>query len=122
VKVQWTFISVNDLRKEGKMREIDYAEYAKIFKVLSDPKRLKIIDMLSGGELCACKIQAEFNVTQPTLSHDMKLLCDAGLVFARKEGKWTHYRLNLEKLNDTYKTLGRLIVPKEYENIICDCR
>lgn len=104
------------------MREIDYAEYAKIFKVLSDPKRLKIIDMLSGGELCACKIQAEFNVTQPTLSHDMKLLCDAGLVFARKEGKWTHYRLNLEKLNDTYKTLGRLIVPKEYENIICDCR
>lgn len=101
---------------------IDYAEYAKIFKVLSDPKRLKIIDMLSGGELCACKIQEEFNITQPTLSHDMKLLCDAGLVLARKEGKWTHYRLNLEKLNDTYKTLGRLGLPKEYENIICDCR
>ncbi|XCP85048.1 metalloregulator ArsR/SmtB family transcription factor [Roseburia hominis] len=104
------------------MREIDYTEYAKIFKVLSDPKRLKIIDMLSDGELCACKIQAEFQVTQPTLSHDMKLLCDAGLVFARKEGKWTHYRLNLDKLNDTYKTLGRLIVPKEYESIICDCK
>jgi DNA-binding transcriptional ArsR family regulator len=51
---------------------IDYAKYARIFKVMSDPKRLKIIDMLSEGELCACKILEEFHITQPTLSHDMK--------------------------------------------------
>ena len=103
--------------------EIDYAEYAKIFKILSDPKRLKILDMLSGGELCACKIQEEFNITQPTLSHDMKLMCDAGIVFSRKEGKWMQYSLNLEKLNDVYKTLGKIIVPKEFAGIVdCDCR
>ena len=48
---------------------IDYAKYARIFKVMSNPKRLKIIDMLSEGELCACKILEEFHITQPTLSH-----------------------------------------------------
>lgn len=103
--------------------DIDYAEYARIFKILSDPKRLKILDMLSGGELCACKILEEFHITQPTLSHDMKLMCDAGIVFARKEGKWMQYSLNLEKLNDVYKTLGKIIVPKEYAGIVdCDCK
>ena len=103
--------------------DIDYAEYAKIFKILSDPKRLKILDMLSGGELCACKILEEFHITQPTLSHDMKMMCDAGIVFARKEGKWMQYSLNLEKLNDVYKTLGKIIGPKEYAGIVnCDCK
>ena len=103
--------------------DIDYAEYAKIFKILSDPKRLKILDMLSGGELCACKILEEFHITQPTLSHDMKMMCDAGIVFARKEGKWMQYSLNLEKLNDVYKKLGKIIVPKEYAGIVnCDCK
>ena len=90
---------------------IDYAEYAKIFKILSDPKRLKILDMLSGGELCACKIQAEFNITQPTLSHDMKMMCDTGIVFARKEGKWMRYSLNREKLEDVCRTFAEVIAP-----------
>lgn len=102
---------------------MDYAEYAKIFKILADPKRLKIIDMLSDGELCACKILEEFHITQPTLSHDMKMMCDAGIVFARKEGKWMQYSLNLEKLNEVYKALGKLIIPKEYERIVeCGCK
>lgn len=102
---------------------INYAEYAKIFKVFSDPKRLKIIDMLSNGELCACKIQEEFHITQPTLSHDMKLLCDVNLVIPRREGKWTHYSLNTERLNDVYKMLGKLMVPKEFQGLLdCECR
>ena len=73
---------------------MDYTEYARLFKALSDPKRLKIVHMLAGGELCACKILEEFHITQPTLSHDMKLLTAAGLVIPRREGKWTHYRLS----------------------------
>ncbi len=100
----------------------DYVKYAKIFKVISDPKRLQIIDMLSGGELCACKLLEAFQITQPTLSHDMKLLCDAGLVIPRKEGKWTHYSLNVERMNDVYKEIGRLMVPKEFEGLLhCNC-
>lgn len=103
--------------------DIDYAKYTKMFKALSDPKRLKIIDMLSGGELCACKILEEFHITQPTLSHDMKILCDLELVNGRKEGKWMHYSLNLDVLNDVYKTVGRLMIPKEYAGLLdCDCR
>ena len=102
---------------------IDYVEYAKIFKALSDPKRLQIIDMLAEGELCACKIQEAFPVTQPTLSHDMKLLCDAGLVNPRREGKWTHYSLNTLRMNQVYKTVGKLMVPGAFAGIVdCDCK
>ena len=73
-----------------------YKEYAQSFKVLSDPNRLMIIDMLSCGELCACVILERFQITQPTLSHHMKNLCDSKLVNARKEGKWMYYSLNDE--------------------------
>ena len=103
--------------------EINYAEYAKIFKVLSDPKRLKILNMLSGGELCACKIQEEFNITQPTLSHDMRLLCESGLVKLRKEGKWTHYSLNMEKMNELHKVVGQIMLPEQFAGVLeCDCK
>ena len=101
---------------------IDYIEYAKIFKVFSDPKRLKIINMLSNGELCACKILEEFQITQPTLSHDMKLLTDMELVVPRKEGKWMQYSLDIEVLNDVYKTVGRLMIPGAYAGLLnCNC-
>ena len=103
--------------------ELDYVEYAKIFKVFADTKILKIIDMLSNGELCACKILEEFQITQPTLSHDMKLLTDIDLVIPRKEGKWTHYSLNLNKMNEIYKTVGKLMIPSEFVHIVdCDCK
>ena len=101
---------------------IDYSEYSKIFKAFSDPKRLKILDMLSNGELCACKILEEFNITQPTLSHDMKILLELELVNARKVGKWTHYSLNLERMNQVYKTVGKLMIPDEFGGIVeCNC-
>ena len=63
-----------------------YTGMAKIFKALSDPKRVKIIDLLSCGELCACVLLKCFEITQPTLSHDMKVLIEAGLVVSRRAG------------------------------------
>lgn len=93
--------------------KVDYEKYAKILKALSDPKRLKIVDMISGGELCACKIQEEFHITQPTLSHDMKLLCDAGIVKGRKEGKWTHYSLVNEKIEEVFEVLKEVVTKKD---------
>ena len=60
--------------------------------------RLQIIQMLSDGEKCGCKLLEAFNITQPTLSHHMKMLTECGLVNARKEGKWQHYSLNCETL------------------------
>ena len=48
--------------------------------------------------MCACRLLEQFGITQPTLSHHMKVLCDCGLVNVRKEGKWSHYSLNCETL------------------------
>lgn len=76
------------------------SEMALICKALGDENRLQIIKMLSGGELCACKILDAFNITQPTLSHHMKILTECNLVVSRKEGKWTYYSINCEKFSE----------------------
>ncbi|MBP5726767.1 MAG: winged helix-turn-helix transcriptional regulator [Clostridia bacterium] len=75
---------------------------AKAFRALSDPKRVKIVDMLSCGEMCGCVLLKCFEITQPTLAHDMKVLSEAGIVTSRREGKKTYYSLDrrtLEKMN-----------------------
>ena len=76
------------------------SEIAVICKALGDENRVQILKMLTGGELCACKILDAFKITQPTLSHHMKTLTDCNLVNSRKEGKWTYYSLNSEKFSD----------------------
>ena len=68
-------------------------EPVSIFKALSDENRIRILRQLRSGEKCACKLLEELNISQPTLSHHMKILCDAGLVVGRREGKWTHYSI-----------------------------
>ncbi|MBC8575492.1 winged helix-turn-helix transcriptional regulator [Oscillospiraceae bacterium BX1] len=77
------------------MNEMDAAA---ICKALGDSNRLQIMKRLSTGEICACKLLEQFRITQPTLSHHMKVLCECGLVTARKEGKWSHYSLNRKTL------------------------
>ena len=73
-----------------------YTGIAKVFKALSDPKRVKIVDLLSCGEMCGCVLLKCFEITQPTLAHDMKVLTEAGIVTSRREGKKTIYALNKE--------------------------
>lgn len=73
-----------------------YKQAALVFKALSDPNRLAVINMIKNEEKCACKILEALNITQPTLSHHMKILCDSGLVNSRREGKWMHYSINRE--------------------------
>lgn len=73
-------------------------DVALLCKALGDSNRLQIVQMLSDGEKCACKLLERFEITQPTLSHHMKALCECGLVDVRKEGKWSHYSLNCETL------------------------
>ena len=90
-----------------------YKEYASLFKALSDPNRLMIMDMLSCGELCACMILEKFHITQPTLSHHMKTLCDSKLVIGRKEGKWIYYSQNSETVKDFQAYLSEITTAKE---------
>lgn len=96
---------------------VNYDENAKVFKALSDANRLKIIDILSCGERCACDILEHFEFTQPTLSHHMKVLADLDLVKIRKEGLWNHYSLNMEKYDQVLKFLYHIF--HETENCIC---
>ena len=88
-----------------------YEKYADIYKALGDIHRLMIVDMLSGGELCACKILEKFEITQPTLSHHMKTLCDCGLVKGRKQGKWTYYSITEKGRKDAVTMLEKISRP-----------
>ncbi len=96
---------------------ITFPDGALIFKALSDETRLKIVDMLSCDELCACNILEAFQITQPTLSYHMKILADCGLVKPRKEGAWTRYSLDLELFAAVKAFLNTITLSKE--NCIC---
>ena len=95
-----------------------YVDTAKVLKAISDPKRLRIVDMLSCGELCACRILEAFHITQPTLSHDMKVLIEAKIVNDRREGKNIYYSLNKEQLDVFGKTMQNILTEKA--NCICN--
>lgn len=95
-----------------------YIDTAKILKAISDPKRLKIVDMLSCREQCACKLQKAFAITQPTLSHDMKVLVESGLIIDRRDGKNIFYSLNPAALRDFYIIMGEIF--KNKMHCVCD--
>ena len=88
---------------------MDYEKNIKIYKAIGEINRIKIIEMLSTGEKCACVLLESFNFTQPTLSHHMKVLMDCGIVKARKQGTWVHYSLDENSCNDTIKFLEKIL-------------
>lgn len=89
-----------------------YAEFVPAIKALSDETRLKIIDMLSCGEMCACNILEAFDITQPTLSYHMKILAECGLVNAIRDGAWMRYSLNEDRNNQLKQFLEYLTTNK----------
>jgi ArsR family transcriptional regulator len=92
-----------------------HAEFVPTFKALSDETRLKVLEMLSRGELCACDILEQFHITQPTLSYHMKLLTGCGLVTGRRDGAWMKYTLNAERFAEIQDFWNR------YANSSEDC-
>lgn len=92
---------------------------AKIFKAFCDANRLTILKLLQTGEKCACKLLEELNIGQPTLSHHMKILCDAEIVIGRKEGKWMYYSFNPDGVAHAKELLTQIttvISKTEYHN------
>jgi ArsR family transcriptional regulator, arsenate/arsenite/antimonite-responsive transcriptional repressor len=71
------------------------------FKALSDPARVTIVNRLAGeGEVCTCNLTGLLGLSQPTVSHHLRVLKEAGIVeVARKQGTWTHYRLVPEAID-----------------------
>lgn len=94
---------------------MDERKIALIFKAFCDENRIRILRMLKSGEKCACKLLEELNVTQPTLSHHMKILCDSGIVVGRKEGKWMHYSISRDGAKVAMDCL------KELTSAECEC-
>ena len=88
--------------------KMDNKNIAIIFKAFCDENRIQILELLRSGEKCACKLLDEMNITQPTLSHHMKILCDAGVVVGRKEGKWMHYSISEEGIGVGINYLNEL--------------
>ncbi|MGW4200768.1 ArsR/SmtB family transcription factor [Streptomyces sp. NPDC004726] len=69
---------------------------AKVFKALGDPVRLRLLSMIAsraGGEVCVCDLTPAFDLSQPTVSHHLKLLKQAGLIDSERRGTWVYYRL-----------------------------
>ena len=81
---------------------------AAIFKAFADENRIQILELLRDGERCACRLLEEMKITQPTLSHHMKILCAAGIVVGRKEGKWMHYSISEDGLENVRNYLEEL--------------
>lgn len=71
-----------------------YEEHAKIFKAFCDEKRLKILELLRGGEKCACILLEQLDLGQSGLSYHMKILVESGIVESQQKGKWTHYKIS----------------------------
>jgi len=95
-----------------------HERYVPIFKALADDTRLKIVEMLSCGELCACDILESFQITQPTLSYHMKILTDSGLINSRKDGSWIRYSNNAELVSSIKEFWDQITTEKES----CSCK
>jgi ArsR family transcriptional regulator len=85
----------------GVLAEAEAEELAALFKVLADPARLRLLSLVAAadaGEACACDLVAPVGKSQPTVSHHLSMLVDAGLLTRQKRGKWAWYRIVPEQL------------------------
>lgn len=83
------------------LSEGDAATLAQVFKALADPVRLRLFSLIAsheGGEACVCDLTPAFDVTQPTISHHLKVLRDAGLIVSERRATWIYYRVRPEAL------------------------
>ena len=84
------------------------AELASGFSALSDPVRLRVLSMLAAapdGEVCVCDFVDPLGKSQPTISHHLKILSEAGLVHGDRRGKWVWYSLNRDRLAQLRATI-----------------
>ena len=94
---------------EAPLSEADAAELARGFAALADPARLRVLSLLASaeaGEVCACDLVAPVGRSQPTVSHHLKVLSEAGLIVGDKRGRWIWYRAIPERLAQLRATLA----------------
>jgi ArsR family transcriptional regulator len=95
------------------LTEPDAVALARVFKALSDPVRLRLFSMIAsyeGGEVCVCNLTDAFEVTQPTISHHLKVLREAGLTESERRATWVYYRVRPEALSRLSELLAPALV------------
>jgi len=98
-----------------------YVKEAKVMKAFCDENRLRVLEMLTTGEKCACMLLTNLNIGQPALSYHMKILVESGIVESRQEGKWTHYRLSEEGGEYAKELVHVFVTPKEIQQETTCC-
>lgn len=81
---------------EGELDELAASEMAPVLNALADPARLRIVSMLaaaSEGQACGCDLEEPLGLSQPTVSHHLKILREAGLIEGTRKGRWIYYRV-----------------------------
>lgn len=75
--------------------DAELTQHVERFKALSNPVRLRMVDLIhrGGGEICVCEFTEHFDLSQPTISHHLKVLRDAGLIRSRREGTFVYHRV-----------------------------
>jgi ArsR family transcriptional regulator len=94
---------------QGTLTKGDAEELASVFKALADPVRLRVLSFIaaqSDGEACVCHVIGPVGVSQPTVSHHLKVLHDAGLLEREKRGAWVYYRVVPDRLEAIRGALG----------------
>jgi ArsR family transcriptional regulator len=98
--------------EEPPLRAEDAARYAAVLKALADPHRLRMVSLLAAQPpdepLCVCDVEASFDLSQPTISHHLRVLREAGLVTVTKRGLWHYYTLVRSGLAPLQQLLGAL--------------
>jgi ArsR family transcriptional regulator len=91
------------------LSEADAEGIAPLMKALADPVRLRLMSMVAsheGGEACVCDLNDAFELSQPTISHHLKILHDVGLLDREKRGVWVYYRARTEALQNLAALIG----------------
>jgi ArsR family transcriptional regulator len=100
----------------GRLEASAAAELAAVFRALGDPGRLRLLSYLAAqpsGEACVCNLTEPLGLSQPTVSHHLKVLTDAGLLERERRATWIYYRLRLERLEEL---CAALVPPKRLTN------
>lgn len=88
----------NQAAMHGALRDSEVAWFTTVFKALAHPVRLRMVDLIhrGGGDICVCEFENYFDLKQPTISHHLKILRDAGLIRSRQDGTWVRHSIEKE--------------------------
>jgi len=101
----------------GSLTEPQLEAYVTILKALGHPVRLRMVDLIhrQGGELCVCEFENHFDLTQPTISHHLKILRQAGVIRSRQDGSWVRHFIEpgpfarIQQLTGVFSGMGELV-------------